>query len=249
MPKINVYLPDDLAAAVKRAGFPVSPVCQRALAEAVKNVTAIRRSVAVIRDHSADAAALEALESGSDGRTARLTSIIDHVVAGTAESALASTGALLLGLLDEGSSLAVGLIGSLDVDLDDLRAAVESACEAIAEPGDVEAGAGQTSWLARLTWPARDAIAAATECALDLGHNYVGTEHVLLGLLADPASEAGHALLEQGMDAAATRRALTSALAGYAQGRQASAPPLAARMDDIVQRLEAVERRLASAGV
>jgi len=42
MPKVNVYLPDDLAEAVKDAGVPVSAVCQRALERAVRRVTAIR---------------------------------------------------------------------------------------------------------------------------------------------------------------------------------------------------------------
>lgn len=37
MPKINVYLPDDLAQAVKEAQIPVSAICQRALAEALTN--------------------------------------------------------------------------------------------------------------------------------------------------------------------------------------------------------------------
>src|ERR687890_296822 len=45
MPKINVYLPDDLAEAVKAAGVPVSAVCQRALEQAVRRVTAIRQTV------------------------------------------------------------------------------------------------------------------------------------------------------------------------------------------------------------
>ena len=35
MPKINVYLPDDLAAEVRASGVPVSAVCQQALADAV----------------------------------------------------------------------------------------------------------------------------------------------------------------------------------------------------------------------
>src|SRR5438045_3375467 len=38
MPKINVYLPDDLAEAVRASGVPVSAVCQRALAHAVRDV-------------------------------------------------------------------------------------------------------------------------------------------------------------------------------------------------------------------
>lgn len=44
MPKINVYLPDDLAEAVKEAGVPVTAVCQRALEQAVRRVTAIRET-------------------------------------------------------------------------------------------------------------------------------------------------------------------------------------------------------------
>ena len=36
MPKINVYLPDELADAVREAGLPVSPICQRALEQAVR---------------------------------------------------------------------------------------------------------------------------------------------------------------------------------------------------------------------
>ena len=42
MPKVNVYLPDDLAAAVRDAGIPVSTVCQRALDNALRQTTALR---------------------------------------------------------------------------------------------------------------------------------------------------------------------------------------------------------------
>ena len=44
MPKINVYLPDDLAAAVRDAQIPVSAVCQAALERAVRDVSALRGS-------------------------------------------------------------------------------------------------------------------------------------------------------------------------------------------------------------
>ena len=44
MPKINVYLPDDLAAAVRDAQIPVSAVCQAALERAVRDVSALRSS-------------------------------------------------------------------------------------------------------------------------------------------------------------------------------------------------------------
>src|SRR3954464_5647166 len=42
MPKINVYVSDDLAEAVKESGVPVSAICQRALEQSVKRVNAIR---------------------------------------------------------------------------------------------------------------------------------------------------------------------------------------------------------------
>ena len=42
MPKVNVYLPDELATAVKAASIPVSTVCQRALEDALRASTALR---------------------------------------------------------------------------------------------------------------------------------------------------------------------------------------------------------------
>ena len=46
MPKINVYLPDDLADAVKEAGIPVSAICQRSLEQAVRRVVDVRAALA-----------------------------------------------------------------------------------------------------------------------------------------------------------------------------------------------------------
>src|SRR3954465_15301002 len=54
MPKINVYLPDDLAAQVKAAGIPVSPVCQQALAEAVRTVGRARQAIEAMRRDNVD---------------------------------------------------------------------------------------------------------------------------------------------------------------------------------------------------
>ncbi len=46
MPKINVYLPEELAAAVKEAQLPISAICQAALEKAVRDVTSARGSEA-----------------------------------------------------------------------------------------------------------------------------------------------------------------------------------------------------------
>ena len=243
MPKINVYLPDDLAAAVKRSGIPVSPVCQQALAQAVRQVAAARKVIDAIRDATLDDAALAAAEQGgAPGMTARLLGIIESVEQQAGPGELIGTGALLTGLLDEGANLAVGLLTALEVDTDELRQAIADACAAQAELDESAEVAG-SGLLHRLSWTARNAIAVAIEAALELGHNYIGTEHLLLGLVADPASQAGQALRRHGVEPAAARRALTSALAGYAHGRLATG--LAGNLADVASRLAEVERRLA----
>ncbi|WP_328993788.1 hypothetical protein OG394_05435 [Kribbella sp. NBC_01245] len=57
----------------------------------------------------------------------------------------------------------------------------------------------------RLTPPARRVMAAALDEAEDLGHGYLGDEHVLLGLLGDDAGPAQRFLHEHGLDLAAAR--------------------------------------------
>ena len=99
-----------------------------------------------------------------------------------------------------------------------------------------------------LTLPARLAVAAALEAALDLGHNYVGCEHLLLGLASQDDSGTAGLLRHAGADPASLRRAITTAGAGYGHARQA-APTMAARLDEIVSRLADIEGRLAAGGL
>src|SRR5215471_4314947 len=90
MPKINVYLPDELAAAVKAAGVPVSPVCQKALAEAVQAVTLARQAIAAIRDPDLEPARLTQVGGRLGERmTARLVDVLDRAAeaSGTAANA------------------------------------------------------------------------------------------------------------------------------------------------------------------
>ena len=56
--------------------------------------------------------------------------------------------------------------------------------------------------LERFTPRARGALDAAAKAARSLGHNYVGTEHLLLGLFAEPEGPAARALAERGVDRA-----------------------------------------------
>jgi ATP-dependent Clp protease ATP-binding subunit ClpA len=90
----------------------------------------------------------------------------------------------------------------------------------------------------RFTTQARQAVVAAQQAARRLGHNYVGTEHELLGLLADADSPAGRVLAGLGVTAEAVEREV---LAIVGRGRQLDdAEALAAIGID----LEEVRRRV-----
>ena len=249
MPKINVYLPDDLAASVRRAGVPVSPVCQQALAEVVRRVTEVRKVIEAIRAQALSPEHMTKIGTAA-GITDRLQTAIK--LAGryaAAARAQVTTGQLVLGLLDEGGNFAISLLQSLDVDLDNLRSSIESGRPADAEVGEprVAGEARDGSAWPNLSWPAWNAVATALEAGIGFGHNYVGCEHLLVGLVADPDSQAGQVLRDHGVNSADLRRALTSAVAGYALGRRASGS-VAEQLDEIVHRLAGIERRLTAIG-
>ena len=253
MPKINVYLPDDLAAAVRAAGVPVSPVCQHALAAAVRAVNSVRQAISAIRDPGFDPGRHPVLGRRVQSRmTPRLAEAVR--LAGLYPGRT-GTGQLLLGVLAEGQNLGIRLLQAIDIDPDELAAALRQADLTEQDPGagsanadadaaaDAEPGPGPGPDLTRPAW---QAVATALEAAVELGHNYLGCEHLVLGLAAEPGSGAGRVLRELGAEPAAARRALTSILAGYAAGRETAPPAGTQALGEIVRRLDALEARVAS---
>jgi ATP-dependent Clp protease ATP-binding subunit ClpA len=219
MPKINVYLPDELAEAVKKAGVPVSAICQRALEQAVRRVTAIRETALSVPD--------------IDDLTARFTHFTPRartVIKLSVEQARAlgatevGTEHLLGGLLAEGGNLALQVLGALEIESEEIRRRLDRlSLETPEVPGSA------TDDDAELTFSA--SAAAALEMtvtdATALGHNYIGCEHLLLGLVSEPDGAAGQILRGLGAEQRLTRRAVSAALAGYVHLRaqtQASMP-------------------------
>lgn len=244
MPKINVYLPDDLAAAVRAAGFPVSPVCQEALTRAVRSVNRARKVIGTIREPGFDPSRYPALASRLQTRmTPRLQEVFRLAQAGGDP---AGTGQLLIGVLEEGHNLGLRLLQAMDIDTDELAAGLRQAD--LTEPGTPDAGEPDPGPGPDLTRPAWQAVATALEAAIELGHNYFGCEHLVLGLAAETHSAAGRALRDLGADPAAARKALTSILAGYAHGRQTDPPAGAEALGEIMRRLDALEARVAALG-
>ncbi|UQU67193.1 type II toxin-antitoxin system CcdA family antitoxin [Couchioplanes caeruleus] len=235
MPKINVYLPDDLADAVREAGLPVSAICQRALDQAVRRVTAVRQTVLGELDADQLAARLPQF-------TARAVTVVSSAVdrARATGSPTVTTGHLLHGMLAEGANLGLQVLSAMEIDP-----------AALAVPDGTEPGGGDGL---RFSTAAANAVELTVSEAVGMGHNYVGCEHLLIGLATEPDGLAGRALRDVGADARSTRRAVTAALIGYAHLRatKAAQPPaeglltaVRAELAPLVRRIEALEGRLA----
>ncbi len=236
MPKINVYLPDELAAAVKEAQVPVSAVCQAALQRAVRDVAAARSSDEAPHDD----------EEPRFGLFSRFTPRARHAVKLGEEAARAfphdyvGSEHLLLGLIDEGGNLALAVLESLEIEPTDVRA------ELLASMGPAtDALSGHIPF----TRMAKHVLELALKEALTLGHNYIGCEHLLLGLVGAEKGLASQVLRRMGVELRTTRGAVTTTLASLAQGRPAAAaqpkpvndPELIA---EILRRVIAIEERL-----
>lgn len=218
MPKINVYLSDDLADAVRRAGIPVSTVCQRALADAVAAV---------------DGPAAAATGAGAAPSLDRLTNRAQQAVAAAHALARgqhreAGSVDLVAGLVEEGHNLALTVLAALDIEPADLL-----------DEARGRGGAGR---------PLAAVLGDAVAQALDLAHNYVGCEHLLLGLVDGPAEDpAAAALATLGLNRDAVRAAVVAALAGvtYAQATLSLtglSAPVRSMLDEIRQRLQRLEK-------
>jgi ATP-dependent Clp protease ATP-binding subunit ClpA len=252
MPKINVYLPDDLAAAVRAADVPVSAVCQRALADAVQTVQKARKSVAALRNPQFDPDSHPQFATRLVSRmTPRLRQTLALAREASGTTHPVTTRHLLLGILDQHDNLAVRLLQSLGQDVDMIRDTAQQLDTDEPLPAAVSAATEETpaeaSLWTGLTLPSRIAIGAALEASIDLGHNYLGCEHLLLGLLDNPDSGAGQVLHSAGIDKAGIRRAITSAAAGFAMARQDTTGADTPKLDALIQRLEAIEHRLTAA--
>jgi ATP-dependent Clp protease ATP-binding subunit ClpC len=127
---------------------------------------------------------------------------------------------ILLGLLRMNEGLAARALESLEVTVEEVRAQVAL----IVGQGD-EVTAGQIPFTPR----AKKVLDLALREALSLGHDYIGPEHILLGLVRENQGLAARILLDLGADAEKVRdgiiRMLSGSGSGPARGRTTMAPP------------------------
>jgi ATP-dependent Clp protease ATP-binding subunit ClpC len=112
---------------------------------------------------------------------------------------------LLLGLLREDEGVAARALSSLNVTLDEVREQVESIV------GYGEEGTGAQ---APFTPRSKKVLELALREALQLGHNYIGTEHILLGLVRESEGVAARVLSNLDVDPDKVRREVVRMLGG-----------------------------------
>jgi ATP-dependent Clp protease ATP-binding subunit ClpC len=118
---------------------------------------------------------------------------------------------ILLGLLREQEGLAARVLESLDLTIEEVRAQVVSIV-----------GLGETAATGQIPFTphAKEALEFSLREALSLGHDWIGTEHVLLGLVRATDGVAARILLDFGADADTIRNEVIRMMSG--QGRHVS---------------------------
>jgi len=118
---------------------------------------------------------------------------------------------ILLGLIHEGEGVAAKALDSLGITLEAVREKVE---EAIGMTGATPSGSPP------FTPRAKKVLELSLREALQLGHSYIGTEHMLLGLVREGDGVAAQVLVSLGADLGRVRQQVIQMMSGY-QGKEA----------------------------
>jgi ATP-dependent Clp protease ATP-binding subunit ClpC len=113
---------------------------------------------------------------------------------------------ILLGLIHEGEGVAAKALESLNISLEAVRAQVEEI---------IGTGGSSPSGHIPFTPRAKKVLELSLREALQLGHNYIGTEHILLGLIREGEGVAAQVLVKLGADLSRVRQQVIQLLSGY----------------------------------
>ncbi|MDR1999760.1 MAG: AAA family ATPase, partial [Frankiaceae bacterium] len=123
---------------------------------------------------------------------------------------------ILLGLIHEGEGVAAKALESLGISLEAVRSQVEE----IIGQGQ-QAPNGHIPFTPR----AKKVLELSLREALQLGHNYIGTEHILLGLIREGEGVAAQVLVKLGADLNRVRQQVIQLLSGYQSKEPAGTAP------------------------
>ncbi len=120
---------------------------------------------------------------------------------------------ILLGLIHEGEGVAAKALEQLDISLDAVRAQVTEI---------IGTGQQPPSGHIPFTPRAKKMLELSLRESLQLGHNYIGTEHILLGLIREGEGVAAQVLVKLGADLNRVRQAVIQLLSGYQAGKESA---------------------------
>ena len=143
---------------------------------------------------------------------------------------------VLLGLVKEGSGVAANVLENLDIDLEKVRVEVEKRVKQGPDTGTM----GQKPFTNR----ARKVLDYAMQEARGMGHKYVGTEHLLLGLLREEEGKAAEVLIELGGKLDDVRREVMDLLGADGEPEAATAGGQAQASDSKTPALDSFGRDL-----
>jgi ATP-dependent Clp protease ATP-binding subunit ClpA len=141
---------------------------------------------------------------------------------------------ILLGLIHEGEGIACQALESLGISLSAVRAQVEEII-----------GHGQAAPTGHVPFTprAKKVLELSLREALQLGHGYIGTEHILLGLVREGEGVAAQVLQKLGADLDRVRTRVTQLLQGYAEGEVAPGEALQTDPKELVRKAAERARR------
>ncbi len=119
---------------------------------------------------------------------------------------------ILLGLIHEGEGVAAKALESLGISLEKVRQQVEEI---------IGVGQSPPSGHIPFTPRAKKVLELSLREALQLGHNYIGTEHILLGLIREGEGVAAQVLVKLGADLGRVRQQVIQLLSGYSGAKEA----------------------------
>jgi ATP-dependent Clp protease ATP-binding subunit ClpC len=122
---------------------------------------------------------------------------------------------ILLGLIHEDEGVAAKVLEELGISLETVRAKVESI---------IGAGEGAPSGHIPFTPRSKKVLELSLREALQLGHNYIGTEHILLGLIREGEGVGAQILVNLGADLSTVRQTVMRQLSGTGRGPRLTAP-------------------------
>jgi ATP-dependent Clp protease ATP-binding subunit ClpA len=153
---------------------------------------------------------------------------------------------ILLGLIREGEGVAALALDALGISLDAVRQQVE---EIIGQSPQEVPPPGHIPFTPR----AKKVLELSLRESLDMGHNYIGTEHILLGLVREGEGVAAQVLGKLGARLDRVRAKVNEMVKGVPEVSSPHLSPIhgpgpfgsfASRLDDMVTRIEALSARL-----